>query len=49
MEVVKKLSKKYNKEEAIIKIMIKECKKLEYNIDETIRIIDEFEKRNNCY
>lgn len=47
--VVKKLSKKYNKKEMLILEMIKKCKMFGYNIKETERLIKEFQGKYICY
>ena len=47
-EVIKKLSKKCNRNEKIIKIMLEECKKVGYNIKESQHCILKFYKIDNC-
>lgn len=47
-EVIKELSENCNRNEKIIKIMLEECKKVGYNIEESNHIIFEFYKNNNC-
>lgn len=41
-EIIKELSKKYNKNEKVIQIMVKKCMDLNYNINEGKRVIEEF-------
>lgn len=41
-EIIKKLSKKYNKKEEVVEIMVKKCVELGYNIDEAKRLIKQF-------
>ena len=41
-EVIKELSKEYNKKEIVIQIMIKKCEELNYSINESKKIIEEF-------
>ena len=41
-EIVKELSKKYNRKENEIKILLNICKKYKYNIYTSKHIIDEF-------
>lgn len=41
-EVVRELSKRQNKKEALIQFMLEDCVKIGYNIEETREFIDEF-------
>lgn len=41
-EIIKELSKKYNKNEKVIQFMVKKCMDLNYNINEGKKIIEEF-------
>lgn len=43
-EVIKELSKKYNKKKKVIKILLEECNSFGYNIKESIEIVIEFFK-----
>jgi len=47
--IVKELSKKYNKKEALISEMIKKCKALGYDIKEAEKLIREFMEIDKCY
>lgn len=42
--VIKQLSRKYNKKEIMIFVMIKKCFKLNYDLDKTKNIVIEFFK-----
>ena len=48
-EVVEELSKKYNRKEKLIYILLKETMNKGYTILESRSIIDEFYKINVCY
>ena len=41
-EVIKELSRKYNKKEKSIKVMFDICIKLSYNVNETISLIQQY-------
>lgn len=49
LDVVKKLSGKYNKKEVLLLEMIEKSKMFGYNIEETEKLIKEFEEKCNCY
>ena len=44
--IVKELSKKYNKKEQMIQIMLEKCKNSNYNIKESKEIIEDFFKES---
>lgn len=47
-EIIKKLSGNCNRNLKIINIMLEECKREGYNIEESENFILEFYKNNNC-
>lgn len=44
-KTIKKLSKKYNKKEEVIKTMLEKCSELNYDISESVELILEYFKK----
>lgn len=49
LDVVKKLSTKYNKKEVLLLEMIEKSKMFGYNVKDIEELIKEFEEKSNCY